>query len=76
MQKKKCLEMHASRGMRLSAHCEAVQPTLDKVVVCYLQFTGPNVVPFSLERENLILSTWQVQQSGQDFRIKLVRVYQ
>lgn len=38
-----------------------------------VQFTGPCVVPFSLERENLILSTWQVQQPGQDFRIKTTK---
>ena len=40
----------------------------------HLQFTGPCVVPFSLERENVILSTWLAQQSGQDFRIKQVSV--
>lgn len=37
-----------------------------------LQLRGPNVTPFSAEKENLILGLWQLQQAGQDFRIKQV----
>jgi len=33
---------------------------------------GPNIKPFTLEKENLILGLWQLQQAGQDFRIKEV----
>ena len=29
-------------------------------------------MPFTLEKENLILGLWQLQQAGQDFRIKEV----
>lgn len=59
----------------MSVHREAVWCRVHHGECC-LQFTGPNVIPFSLERENLILSTWLVRQSGQDFRIKLVSVRQ
>lgn len=37
-----------------------------------LQLKGPNITPFSAEKENLILGLWQLQQAGQDFRIKQV----
>ena len=37
-----------------------------------LQLRGPNFTPFSAEKENLILGLWQLQQAGQDFRIKQV----
>ena len=30
------------------------------------------MAPFTLEKENLILVLWQLQQAGQDFRIKEV----
>lgn len=40
--------------------------------VLLLQIQGPDIMPFTLEKENLILGLWQVQQAGQDFRIKEV----
>ncbi|KAL0020996.1 hypothetical protein WJX77_005136 [Trebouxia sp. C0004] len=35
-----------------------------------VELQGPNINPFTLEKENLILGLWQLQQAGQDFRIK------
>lgn len=37
-----------------------------------VQLQGPSIMPFTLEKENLILGLWQLQQAGQDFRIKEV----
>ena len=37
-----------------------------------LQLQGPTITPFTLAIENLILGLWQLQQAGQDFRIKEV----
>lgn len=42
------------------------------VFMSVLQLKGPNLTPFSAEKENLILGLWQLQQAGQDFRIKQV----
>lgn len=42
------------------------------VPMSVLQLKGPNLTPFSAEKENLILGLWQLQQAGQDFRIKQV----
>lgn len=42
------------------------------VSMSVLQLKGPNLTPFSAEKENLILGLWQLQQAGQDFRIKQV----
>ncbi|KAL3145137.1 hypothetical protein ABBQ38_001740 [Trebouxia sp. C0009 RCD-2024] len=35
-----------------------------------VELRGPNITPFTVEKENLILGLWQLQQAGQDFRIK------
>ncbi|KAL0019977.1 hypothetical protein WJX79_004684 [Trebouxia sp. C0005] len=35
-----------------------------------VELQGPDITPFTLEKENLILGLWQLQQAGQDFRIK------
>lgn len=35
-----------------------------------VEIQGPDIMPFTLEKENLILGLWQLQQAGQDFRIK------
>ncbi len=40
--------------------------------VLLLQIQSPDIMPFTLEKENLILGLWQLQQAGQDFRIKEV----
>ncbi|DBB03234.1 TPA: hypothetical protein ACH3X3_010635 [Trebouxia sp. C0006] len=52
-----------------------VQSTLSTTCVSLLEeegmkLQGPNIKPFTLEKENLILGLWQLQQAGQDFRIK------
>ncbi|DBB03232.1 TPA: hypothetical protein ACH3X3_010633 [Trebouxia sp. C0006] len=35
-----------------------------------VEIQGPDIKPFTLEKENLILGLWQLQQAGQDVRIK------
>ncbi|KAL0046581.1 hypothetical protein WJX82_004436 [Trebouxia sp. C0006] len=41
-----------------------------KIKMVLVELQGPNIKPFTLEKENLILGLWQLQQAGQDFRIK------
>lgn len=48
--------------------CREIRPELFFLV----QLQGPSIMPFTLEKENLILGLWQLQQAGQDFRIKEV----
>ncbi len=43
--------------------------------VVLLQIQGPDIKPFTLEKENLILGLWQLQQAGQDVRIKEVSYF-
>ncbi len=43
--------------------------------VMLLQIQGPDIKPFTLEKENLILGLWQLQQAGQDVRIKEVSYF-
>ena len=73
-----CLELFApcverSQWVNHSPECSWLKGNyLFCKILCDLQFTGPDVVPFTLERENLVLVTWQMQQSGEDFRIMQV----
>ncbi|KAL3145136.1 hypothetical protein ABBQ38_001740 [Trebouxia sp. C0009 RCD-2024] len=39
-----------------------------------VELRGPNITPFTVEKENLILGLWQLQQAGQDFRIKQAKM--
>ena len=43
--------------------------------VLLVQIQGPDIMPFTLEKENLILGLWQLQQAGQDLRIKEVSYF-
>ena len=57
---------------RFKPACSWHPCVLIEVPMLVLQLQGPNITPFTVEKENLILGLWQLQQAGQDFRIKEV----